>query len=282
MAGAVTDGEGNIPGNDNKSLRSWQASLVTQAKVQEQDAPDDSVIEGIPDLIERLQTLDNIHTPWFRGQADRSWSLTPSVLRDKDVKPWEANMLLRFRQEASRLAPGGTTSNWDWLVLAQHYGLPTRLLDWSTNPLVALFFACSDGDSQTDGRFYCLDPEKLNSRTRSDASQVMMLGHDQELEQYAPLGDPGKNRHEPLAVIAPKSFGRISQQAGVFTISHPSSPVNWSDRDDGAVRSWVVPLTAKEEIRLALKALRIDDATLFDDLPSWSRQIKDEYTGSKK
>jgi hypothetical protein len=259
----------------------WQASLVTQANVEDLGAPVDDEIGEITDLIAVLRTLDTVRAPWFRGQTDQAWTLTPSAFRDRDAKDSEANMLLRFRQEASRLAPQGIMNNWDWLVLAQHHGLPTRLLDWSTNPLVGLFFASANGDEKTDGRFFCLDPEKLNARTRSDASQVMMLGQDRELQEYDPLGEAGKSKHEPLAVIAPKSFGRITQQAGVFTISHPTSPLAWDAEDDGAVKSWRIPLKAKETIRQDLKALRIDQATLFDDLASWSKQIKDEYIRSK-
>src|SRR5665647_120305 len=94
---------------------------------------------------------------YYRGHADgKNWKLKPSIARilDKNKKfslysfsGWsglEKNILNRFKRHAFPYLKTIPQSDIDWLVLGQHYGLPTRLLDWSENPLIALFFALSE------------------------------------------------------------------------------------------------------------------------------------------
>lgn len=88
----------------------------------------------------------------FRGQSDASWHLYPTLGRSPYLEPEllakEKSSLSEFKQKALSHIPIGfdIKSEWDWLALAQHHGLPTRLLDWTENPLVALWFALSDKD----------------------------------------------------------------------------------------------------------------------------------------
>lgn len=83
----------------------------------------------------------------FRGQMEKSWDLLPGLARPKYFRPeilqFENNILSEFKRRAIPFLPKtfNSSSEWEWLALAQHYKLPTRLLDWTENPLVALFFA---------------------------------------------------------------------------------------------------------------------------------------------
>src|SRR5215218_1482907 len=92
----------------------------------------------------------------FRGQAGKKWPLSPSAGRDQCVgsagyrRADEYNLLKDFVREAKRYVESGF-SELEWLALAQHHGLPTRLLDWSTNPLVAAWFACEKEENTDDG-----------------------------------------------------------------------------------------------------------------------------------
>jgi hypothetical protein len=91
----------------------------------------------------------------FRGQAAKKWPLSPSAGRDQCVgsagyrRADEYNLVKDFIREAKRYVESGF-SELEWLALAQHHGLPTRLLDWSTNPLVAAWFACEKEENTDD------------------------------------------------------------------------------------------------------------------------------------
>ena len=94
----------------------------------------------------------------FRGMSDHRWELLPSIARqaliteDVEYKMVKELMLLYPNEFSS------VTSNFDLLAKMQHYGLPTRLLDFTTNPLVALFFACHKEERDSSGRVVAMNP----------------------------------------------------------------------------------------------------------------------------
>src|SRR6266446_6349107 len=148
-----------------------------------------STVNGAVELLHRKEFLTLIephppfaaHSPiykepfgvWFRGQADERWKLTPSVFRPAPYSD-ETSMVYHFNQRAGGLGEH-CRNTLDWLCLMRHFQLPTRLLGWSENLLVALFFACSDDPpglqstgttSNGSGRLFALNARRLNSRTR--------------------------------------------------------------------------------------------------------------------
>ena len=99
----------------------------------------------------------------YRGESRLEYELIPSVYRKDEYNSdiyhtanTEMNILTEFMTEAAVYIDLSTDDMFRWLEYAQHFGAPTRLLDWTSNPLVALYFACSD-KGNSDGKVYILN-----------------------------------------------------------------------------------------------------------------------------
>ena len=126
---------------------------------------------GIKDWNSFIQTICEIadhegYRMWYRGQAEYEWGLIPSVQRPEYHKKGnEQYMATNFMIYTMRLN-GEAPAQYDrssWLSLMQHYGLPTRLLDWSESPLVALYFALNS-QTEKDAALWIVNPMRLNQK----------------------------------------------------------------------------------------------------------------------
>jgi len=148
---------------------------------------------------------------YFRGQADATWMLQPNVGRTSPRLPFEAarerKLFADFKRDAPRFVDG-SLNDYELLAIGQHYGLPTRLLDWTTNPLVAAWFACESEVHHRDARLHMIriiDGDIVDIDERSD-----------------PL-DPKLT--DPVLVRIPPRVVRITSQEGVFSVhGRPAEP----------------------------------------------------------
>src|SRR5262252_5896073 len=122
----------------------------------------------------------------YRGQRSAGWPLRPGLWRAQPRIPGthefvEGNLLREFKERVRLLLPQLPQSEWEWLALAQHHGLLTRLLDWTGNPLVALFFAVEKAADE-DSAVWCacptmsIDLERLSPFLIDDV-RVVLLAH---------------------------------------------------------------------------------------------------------
>lgn len=110
------------------------------------------------------------HSWWFRGHRKKGHKLLPSAHREpfvsarENIEFWAGQ---RFRLRA--LPHINEVPEWkdhvSWLFLAQHHGVPTKLLDWTENVLVGLYFAVTGGEEKEDGELWCMNHQELNSRS---------------------------------------------------------------------------------------------------------------------
>lgn len=212
---------------------------------------------------------------WFRGQFDASWALKPSVQRNADWIRAEIDMLTRFRQlTVSRIVnPPSEGDDWGWICLAQHHRLPTRLLDWSENPLVGLFFAV-EKDSGVAGKVFALDPDGLNLKNFGSSVGRLLLGRDNRLDSYSPYAKDTQ-KASPLAVVAPQKFDRVVAQAGTFTVTHKLDPGEFESESGGLIQSWTIPLVHKQDLRNELALLGVTAATVYPDLDRIAVMIRE-------
>ena len=202
---------------------------------------EDIAAADVPDLVSRITELTPVKRQfWFRGQGCESYGLTPSLwrklnhsaapdaLEPKNVLAMETRLLTRFRQRSLPYWPDGyPQSDWEHLFAMQHYGIPTRLLDWTTNLLMAVFFAlqhdparcpCQTGSCQPT--IWVLDPSKLNHvNPRLDGLPVGVLAtSDQQVEAWAPGVSETVFAPSPIAIYGTHNTARITAQHGSFTV----------------------------------------------------------------
>ncbi|MDN3553102.1 FRG domain-containing protein, partial [Halomonas almeriensis] len=122
-------------------------------------------IRSVQDLLVELEADNDGYngSVWYRGQSNKEWPLLPGYLR-LDAPPSESTLIKQFKQSAAMLVQNTPAESFDWLFLMQHYGVPTRLLDWSESPLVALYFSVEEGaaDQDQDAALWSLRPSELN------------------------------------------------------------------------------------------------------------------------
>lgn len=242
--------------------------------------PKPKEIRKVADLIVRLKAdiPDDWGPTWFRGQADASWKLLSGFDRLKSP-PTETMLVNKFRQNASFLIDKRSPSNdFEWLFMMQHYGVPTRLLDWSENPLIALHFAVHSLDKK-DAILWVLSPQMLNANSNDDEKYIPAFEEDEYLGSYTTEKyDKGKDKGIlPIAAIATRNNPRIQAQMGVFTISHrEKTPIDEIGSKKHIIK-YLIPKEAKLEIQKELGILGITKFAVFPELSSIGEMIKGEF-----
>lgn len=190
--------------------------------------------------IEKRHPVDGIHI--YRGVRHASFKLIPKVGRMRAYSvTQERNCLTLFKKYAAPYLDYRPQSDWEWLALAQHHGLPTRLLDWSSSPLVATYFAV-EGPADEDCAVYGMRvPFILDVAT--------------ERKPFV--------RGSGVGVLNPDHINkRIAAQAGVFTVHwQPREPIRRNSLD-----KFVIPRSERNSVRRSLFGLGIHRGTLFPDL----------------
>lgn len=240
-------------------------------------------VNSIPELIATLERdhKDYLGAIWFRGQASQRWPLLPGYLRLLNA-PSESTLLKRFKQSAAMLLDRDPKDTFDWLFLMQHYGLPTRLLDWSESPLVALYFAVEEHEKHQDfdAALWCLRPSDLNKKANieDDHEEFFIPSFDdQELKNYSLeslANGPKRTRLLPIATIATRNNTRIQAQLGVFTIHHLDEAPIESIGDSSHVIKYIIPKNQRKLILDQLRLLGFSKFTMFPELSSIGENIK--------
>jgi hypothetical protein len=174
--------------------------------------PTTAVARSLSHFLELLvSTLKSDGTYWFRGHADLRWYLAPSAFRypTEDERARALALLTEFKRvaEIKQTRPPRDNDELGWLQVARHFGLPTRLLDWTESPLISLYFACED--DERDGAVFVLNPVDLNRLSYHDRPRILDARADAEIiQRYFQLGgrlngvDPGLSPSIPFGILS--------------------------------------------------------------------------------
>lgn len=212
---------------------------------------------------------------WFRGHADANYHLTPTALRPKkeDDRSRAVGLMAEFRRIAEIKLPRPPANHEElmWAQIAQHYGLPTKLLDWTESATTALFFACLRSD--VDGIVFVINPESLNKLTYPTKPRVLDPRDDAVIiKQYLRTSVRKKSKGRmPVAINPVWNSERLVIQKGVFTL-HGSV----FSLDDGVPSLAAVPILreAKPLLRSELQRIGTDEMTLFPELEHACTHLK--------
>jgi hypothetical protein len=224
--------------------------------------------------------------PWFRGQRDASWGLTPSLYRYPDLNNKEARIRANFKRQGSLLVMERVpSSDWEWYFLMQHYGAPTRLLDWSDGALLALFFALSPSsagspDIHAGATVWVLDPKWLNKQVIGK-HEVLSVDSKKEVAGYLPdVYGEALQETSPVALSPVNIARRLGVQRSRFTIHGTDKEglqKHWRRRRSRLVKI-IIKESAIHKMRMDLGTCGIWDTTIFPDLEGLGREILRDWT----
>jgi hypothetical protein len=224
----------------------------------------------------------------FRGVPDARHDLSTSLNRHEGAfAPVERDLLRAFRKYA-RAGTQPCESIWDWLALAQHHGLPTRLLDWTFSPYVALHFLTENPEQYgMDGAVWCVDyhetnqllPQPLQTQLKEEGADVFtaeMLGTVAgELSTFDRM-----TKHPFVLFFEPPSLDdRIVNQFALFSVMNgPKLRLDtFLESQKRGVSRLIVPASLKWEVRDKLDQANVTERVLFPGLDGLSRWLRRYY-----
>ncbi|MFD3003311.1 FRG domain-containing protein [Pontibacter toksunensis] len=228
----------------------------------------------------------------YRGTWNKSFDLSTSIMRiGSQYDKLEPHLLRNFRKYAYDNANPTGDSIWNWLAVAQHHGLPTRLLDWTYSPYVALHFATADLTKYDhDGCVVCINyvktsdylPVPLKRVLEEEGSNVFT---PEVLEPIAPSLKALKSFKEEEFVVflePPSLDARIVHQYALFSMMSDvkAELSKWLKQHPDLYFRVIIPAKLKWEVRDKLDQANITERVLFPGLSGLSQWLKRHYTHS--
>lgn len=270
-------------------------------------------VHSFAEYVSRVESLQEgtLGRLWFRGCSKSTYSLLPSLYRHPNstspsqVQQLEGDLMLRFKQRAIPFHDRNLSDEWELLFFMQHYGVPTRLLDWSENPFVGLYFAIIDrvggqaakgptrkkaakkrtrGQSTIDSAVWVLNPRTWNKhalRHRSFDGDVLDSDHD-AINGHRPGNVFSEMTSSPVALYGSHNSPRIVAQRGAFTIfGQDSRPMEDILDEEGFPAESLVKIVIPEgdvpRLRSATLRYGLVESVIFPDLDGLAKEIKREY-----
>jgi len=252
-------------------------------------------VRKVLDLSTRWFPGDPRPDVWFRGTENRDLALLPGAYWR--AKCDEQSLVLTFQNYVPSYLSREPSDEWEWYYLMQHYGLPTRLLDWTENPLTALYFALLKEATGGGPCVWVLDPVAFNAVAQGfdDGTIIAPLSSRPESPSFFWLprhcrrgatphtfadGSGWRDNTKPLAVFPKRYNPRIVAQRGVFTI-HGTEAVALDALMQSAGSDRIARFCFSPKLRSQLQRdlfiLGVNKAALFPEPESVAADLKLAY-----
>lgn len=246
-------------------------------------------IESIEELISTIRTASadwpEDHPRWFRGEPNVATRLMPKLYRSTP-HPNENQLLQNFRAMAPSFAPATPTreATDQWLCLAQHVGLPTRLLDWTESAMFAAHFSLRASEPIV----WMLNPIELNrlsvaGRQTADASSEFPLPWHQSLSpnvvNIGSINICGAWEHDQAGVDLPVAFvpthvhPRMAAQRSRFTVHGLKKRSLQELVPETILQQFALDPSQRESFQRDLRMLGVQEASVFPDLDGLAREL---------
>ena len=238
---------------------------------------------------------------WYRGTGDTSYELKPSLYRHPTLSnaseffKEEYKILKRFRQRSvpyvnSSLRQDDDLSN---LFFMQHFGVPTRLLDWTENPYIGLYFALTGASYEkangnpvytSDVAVWILDPVKWNEKASpyDPPPGIVSPPDDKILNGYQPRKEGAEGHPEPIALYGIHNSQRIVAQKGVFVLfGTRTEPMERAYKDNDYPQDCLLKVEIKKdrvsEMLDSLTRIGTTDSVVYPDLSGLALEIRRQF-----
>lgn len=216
---------------------------------------------------------------WFRGHADYGWKLVPGAHRRHPILEAQFANHFRIRAPAFYTRCPQYLDYSSWLPLMQHYGLPTRLLDWTESLLVAAFFAVSASSVNNCAAIWMLSPGKLNAQC-SELGDFIPFLTDSRVKRFVTsafnVAEPSDlSLQHSISVLAPRTDSRMTAQLGNYTIHGDRQPLETHTNSCSFLARVSIPEKSCDKIRTDLSVSGIRLSSLFPDLINLAKEIAD-------
>ncbi|EHJ9962113.1 FRG domain-containing protein [Vibrio cholerae] len=211
----------------------------------------------------------------FRGMANNAYELIPSIARGTneglggDIESLERSMLSEFKRLTLPILTTEPTNDFEWLFLAQHYGLPTRLLDWTTNPMVALFFAVESEDDN-DACLHIVKHMVTDDYSDYDY-KTADISEEAKKNSYVLRVFKLQPEQGEVIFIRPKyTDSRYVNQKSIFSCpKNPFEPLKLDNHDVLEIKSKWKPF-----IRDRLKMMGISHSYIYPGLEGVAKEVR--------
>ncbi|HEX4375335.1 MAG TPA: FRG domain-containing protein [Puia sp.] len=205
----------------------------------------------------------------FRGQSEKK-TLVPSIERSNpkvDTTSTEKKMLEEFIRRTKTMTKGMQFDDeWDWLIYAQHFGMKTRLLDWTSNPLTALWFACSNEFKKDfDSVVYILKKAETFLLNKSIETSPFKRSKTQVLK-------PTLNNERIIAQSGWFTAHKYSTSANCFVDLRTNAEIKDS------IIEVIIPKGTKPTVLESLNVFGINSQSLFPDVSGICKQMNWEFS----